>query len=90
MGRALQAMPADTPLVKNLDNPEYMRILLDGKKNLEELFAELGSAHLAGAGGLQADTDRILPGFRALMKLPTLPDQLLRSLGKPEVMAKSN
>jgi hypothetical protein len=90
MGRALQAMLADTPLVKNLGNPEYMKILLDGKKNLEELFAELGPANRAGTDALQADTDRILPGFRALMKLPTLPDQVVRSLGKPEEMAESN
>lgn len=52
MCRALQAMLADTPLVKNLHNPEYIKILLDGKKNLEELFAQLGAAHLAGADGL--------------------------------------
>ena len=90
MGRALQAMLADTPLIKNLDNPDYMKILLDGKASLEELFAELGTVHLAGAEELLADTDRILPGFRALMKLPTLPDQIVRSLGRPEKMAKSN
>lgn len=90
MCRALQAMLADTPLVRNLDNPNYMKILLDGKANLEELFAELGAAHLAGDGGLQANTDRILPGFRALMNLPTLPDQVVRSLRNPMKMAKSN
>ncbi|MCU0575023.1 MAG: hypothetical protein MUC41_18850 [Syntrophobacteraceae bacterium] len=67
-----------------------MKILLDGKKNLEELFAELGAVNRAGTDGLQADTDRILPGFRALMKLPTLTDQVVRSLGKPAEMAKSN
>jgi hypothetical protein len=31
MHRALQTMPADTPLVKNLSNPHYMQILLDGR-----------------------------------------------------------
>ncbi|MCP4347660.1 MAG: transposase [Desulfobacterales bacterium] len=41
MRRVLQAMLADTPLVKNLDNPKYMGILLNGKNRLEELFAEL-------------------------------------------------
>lgn len=90
MERALQAMLADTPLIKNLDNSEYMKILLDGKANLEELFAELGAAHLDAAEGSQADTDRILPGFRALMKLPTLPDQVLRSLGNHGKEDKSN
>jgi hypothetical protein len=83
-------MLAETPLVKNLDNPDYMKILLDGKANLEQLFAELGAAPLAGVDKLQADTDRTLPGFRALMKLPTLPDQILRTLRKPMMMGKSN
>jgi len=90
MCRALQAMLADTPLVKNLDNPDYTKILLDGKANLEELFAELGATHLAGSGGLQANTDRILPGFRALINLPTLPDQVVRSLTKKVERVKSN
>ena len=90
MSRALQAMLADTPLVKNLDNPAYMKILLDGKENLEQLFAELGAVQLPGAEQLQADTDRILPGFRTLMNLPTLPDQVLQAFGKPPTMAEPN
>jgi len=47
MRRFLQAMLADTPLVKNLDNPDYMEILLDGKAGLEELFAEIDSNSVA-------------------------------------------
>ena len=90
MCRALQAMLADTPLVRNLDNPNYVKILLDGKANLEELFAELGAVRFAGDDALQEDTDRILPGFRALMNLPTLPDQVVRSLRNPMKMDKSN
>jgi hypothetical protein len=90
MGRTLQAMLADTPLVRNLDNPQYMQVLLDGKANLEELFAELGPAHLAAADELQINTDRILPGFRMLMNLPTLPGQVIQSLTKSIQMDKSN
>jgi len=41
MSKKLQSMIADTPLVKNLDNQEYIEILLDGKKSLEEVFAEI-------------------------------------------------
>ena len=41
MGKTIKAMIADTPLVKNLDNPQYMDILLDGKSTLQERFAEL-------------------------------------------------
>lgn len=90
MHRALQAMLADTPLIKNLDNPEYMEILLDGKANLEELFAELGSTHLDGPEDLHVNTDRILPGFRDLINLPTLPDHVILACTKSLEMAKSN
>jgi len=41
MTKMLQTILADTPLVKNLENPEYMKILLNGKTNLEERFAEI-------------------------------------------------
>ena len=70
-------MLADTPLVKNLDNPEYMKLLLDGKADLEELFAELGTMPFESADE-SADSDRMLPGFRAIINLSTLPDQVVR------------
>jgi hypothetical protein len=41
MIKILQTMLADTPLVKNLENPDYMKILLNGKANLEERLAEI-------------------------------------------------
>jgi hypothetical protein len=90
MHRALQAMLADTPLVRNLRNTNYMKILLAGKTNLEELFAGLGTVHLAADDELQANTDRILPGFRPLMNLPTLPGQIVRSLSNSTKVVKSN
>lgn len=81
MQRTLQAMLADTPLVKNLKNSEYMKVLLDGKATLEELFADVAISRPADSiEGLEVNGDRILPGFRALMNLQTLPDQILRSL----------
>lgn len=39
--RTLKSMIADTPLVKNLENKEYMEIILNEKKSLEERFAEV-------------------------------------------------
>ncbi len=41
MSKTFQAMLADTPLVKNLENESYMKILLDGKPSLEARFAEV-------------------------------------------------
>lgn len=90
MRRALQTMLADTPLVKNLDNPDYMEILLDGKANLEELFAHLTATSFAKAAESEANIDRILPGFRAIIKMPTLPEQVVRLFTRPQQMAKPN
>jgi hypothetical protein len=39
--KVLQAMIADTPLVKNLENPEYLNILLNGNQTIEERFAQI-------------------------------------------------
>jgi transposase-like protein len=40
IAKKLQTMFADTTLVKNLDNPEYMNIILSGKTSLAECFAK--------------------------------------------------
>ena len=90
MSRVLQTMLADTPLVKNLDNPEYVKILLNGKATLEELFADIAAMPLPNDDEAQADTERILPGFRALINLPTLPDQVVRLCCEQASMGKSN
>jgi hypothetical protein len=44
MSKTFQAMLADTPLVKNLQNESYVKILLDGKPSLEARFAEIDIA----------------------------------------------
>lgn len=41
MHKKLQSMIADTPLVKNLDNPEYIDIILNSKGSLEDAFADI-------------------------------------------------
>ena len=89
MSRTLQAMLADTPLVKNLDNPEYMKLLLNGKANLEELFAEVG-AMPSKRDEQSVDSDHLLPGFRALIKSTTLPEQVVRLFTTSLKMTKSN
>jgi hypothetical protein len=44
LGRTLCRMLADTPLVKNLQNPDYLKILLGPHPNLEALFAAIEPA----------------------------------------------
>jgi hypothetical protein len=46
LGRSLRTMLPDTPLVKNLQNPEYLKILLDGQPSLEALFAQIDPANV--------------------------------------------
>ena len=37
----LRTILAETPLVKNIENAAYMKILLNGKATLEAVFAEI-------------------------------------------------
>ena len=86
MRKALQAMLADTPLIKNLSNPAYLKILLTGKQSLEDLFAEIeingGAMEKEGS----ADSENVLPGFRSLVRLPDLP-ALISGLATKKQMA---
>jgi hypothetical protein len=66
-------------------------ILLDGKENLVELFAELGPSGITNATAeSQSETDRLLPGFRALINHPTLPEQVAQFFTRHLVQAESN
>ena len=87
MNRVLHAMLADTPLVKNLENPEYMKILLNGKGCLEGLFADIDSTRYIEALKSKLDADQILPGFRRMIKEPALPDKVIRMVAKGQVAA---
>ncbi len=89
MRRLLQTMLADTPLVKNLDNDDYMQRLLGGKANLEELFASL-ELTVTTCPADPPETDSLLPGFRRLISQQALPEQVIQLLSKNEIMAESN
>lgn len=41
LGKSLQTMIADTPLVHNLDNPQYVDLLLAGQRTLQKRFAQI-------------------------------------------------
>ena len=43
MSQALKTMVAETPYVKNLENSDYLKVILNGKKTLAERFAEINS-----------------------------------------------
>lgn len=43
LGRTVRAMVGETPMMKNLDVPEYMKIILNGQATLAARFAQLDS-----------------------------------------------
>ena len=85
-------MLVDTPLVKNLDNPDYMAVLLNGKADLEELFAHMDPISFASEIESQSGVDRVLPGFRKIIRLPALPEYFMDLAANHNVvqMAGSN
>jgi len=77
--KTLKAMLAQTPLVKNLDNPQYMAIILNGKVSLEERFAEIDIAQVRDAHTVaQKSTQRYPKRMAEIFKIPHLPSKLVK------------
>ena len=91
MGRALRTMLADTPLVKNLQNPRYMDILLDGKPTLEALFAKIDTQ----PDQYQPTMDQLheplpLRRFAKIIRLKELPDMVAKLFRMGKFGTESN
>lgn len=73
LSKVLKYALADTPLVQNLNNSEYMEIILNGCSNLEERFAQI-DAHLVQKemGKAKNNNEKILPTVKKLIKDPDL------------------
>ncbi len=65
-------MMANTPLVKNLQNNEYMKVLLKEKSSLEELFAEIDATEVRGE--LKVSQENITKIPTKLKKITNKPD----------------
>jgi hypothetical protein len=74
MSKTLQTMLADTPLVKNLENPEYIQLLLGKKTKVEQLFAAI-DAKTVRKQLLQAqmNPERIPAEIKKIIAMPGLP-----------------
>ena len=74
----MKAMPANTPLAKNLNDSRYIRILLAGKPSLEERFAEI-DARLVHKEivKLSGSPDKVPAGIKKLIGRPKFPGQLV-------------
>ena len=76
--KIMKAMPTNTPLVKNLNNPQYMRILLDGNATLEERFAKIDARLIRKElAKLSGSSDKVPTKIKKLIRQPDLPGQLV-------------
>ncbi len=76
--RVLKAILSDTPLVKNLENPEYLEIILDGKVSLQERFSEIDTQLVLKELSKQpAASEKVPAKIKKMIKLPELPETLV-------------
>lgn len=81
LNKALRSILSDTPLVKNLANPQYLEILLDGSETLEERFAKIDSRMVIDKlDAEKTQSDRIRPEMKKIIRLPDLPARLTELL----------
>ena len=84
-------MLAETPLVKNLENPGYMKILLKQKTSLAELFSEIEVDTLREAlRQAKLSPDKIPPKIKRLIAMPDFPEKVVKMVEKAEASSQSN
>jgi hypothetical protein len=69
LSKVLKFVLADTPLIQNLSNNEYLEIILNGYSNLEERFSQI-DAHLVQEKMENAknNSEKTLPAVKKLIK----------------------
>ena len=69
LSKALKAMLADTPLVRNLENDEYYKIILNGCSTLAERFAQIDEKMVYEKIKMsQKNQEKVLPGVSKILK----------------------
>lgn len=79
LNRTLKALLADLPLLQNLNNDQYLKIILNGKSSLEETFADIDSQLVKDYLSRQNQSSdfRLPPILKKILALPDLPQKLL-------------
>ncbi len=77
LSKILKTILSDTPLVKNLDNQEYLNILLDGCDTLEERFARIDSnIVVAELKKANKEPGRLPVGLKKIIRQPAFPQKM--------------
>jgi len=81
LNKRLKTILTDTPLIKNLDNLEYMEAILDGDDNLEERFEKIDANMVAEKlKAEQKSHGKISPEMKKIIQRPDLPNELISLL----------
>lgn len=85
LGHVLTTMLADTPLVKNLENKKYEKIILGGCDTLAKRFAEIEAKEVREKLKEAAQReDKLHPAVKRLIKMQKLPDYLIGIPSRPQ------
>ena len=77
--KTLKTMLAQTPLVKNLENPRYMEIILNGEPSLADRFARVDIALVRKVfAEAQEDAQKYPKRMAKIFKIPHLPRRLVK------------
>ena len=78
LSKALKATLAETPLVKNLKNSDYVEIILNGSVNLAERFAKIDARMVQKEiENAKKSNEKILPEIRKVIKNADLTMKIL-------------
>lgn len=68
LGRTVRAMIAETPMMKNLDCPEFMTIILNGQPTLAARFAQLDTKRIQELVDESQNGERLPTGIKKIVK----------------------
>lgn len=75
--RMLQTILAETPLVRNLENPAYMKILLKGERSLESVFSTIDIEAFRETFRIAREAPQKVPAkLKPLIAMPDFPEKL--------------
>jgi hypothetical protein len=77
LNKTLKTILADTPLIRNLENEDYLKIILDGCNSLEERFDKIDSELVLGElKKAQKTSERISPEIKKIIREPNLTQKI--------------
>ena len=78
LNEVIKAMLADTPLVRNLSNPEYVKVILNGHDTLEERFAEIDERLVRQEMKKSEDHQGLSARMKKVLRKPNFPSLLAK------------